>query len=75
MPDFDRTAKLPADPRFTGACGANATAAVTEGSVAAAPEIPVATAAVVPAAIIEMMAIGTVHRVLSLKILLMVSNR
>jgi hypothetical protein len=51
-PDFDRTVKLPAEPRFTGASGAAAAATV------------------VPAASIEMIAMGTIERVLSLKILL-----
>jgi hypothetical protein len=63
--------KSPAAPRFTGACGAYTTDAVAEEltcGVAAA-------ATVVVAANIEMMAMGTIDRVFSLKILLMVFNK
>lgn len=66
MPVFDKIVKSPADPRFTGACGAYATAAV----IGSSPHVVAAAATVVVAASIEMIAIGTIERVFSLKVLL-----
>jgi hypothetical protein len=59
MPDFDRIAKLLAEPRFTGACAAAATAGA--GALVAAE------ATVVPAARIDNAIRGTIDRDLSLK--------